>query len=45
LDHFIEVVAGQSEAVVDARDGAATLEATIRIEEAVAKFGWHGLDG
>lgn len=40
LDHFLDVVAGTAKPVVDARDGVATLEATIRIEEVVARFDW-----
>ena len=42
LDHFVDVVAGRADAVVDAREGAASLRATLQIEEAVSRFDWAG---
>lgn len=40
LEHFCEVVAGRASPLVDAKEGAATLAATIEIEQAVGRFDW-----
>lgn len=36
LDHFCDVIAGRAAPMIDARDGAATLEAVLRIETALS---------